>query len=277
MGYEIPGGLGAKMADPDREVYVFLGDGTYLMMPTEIVTSVQEGIKIIVVLVDNHGLPALGGLVESLGSKGFGTASPSPIRRSGQLDGELPPGGFCRERTQSWRAGAQGERPEEFRGSIEKAKALDRTTVIVIETDRDPHVPGYESWWDVAVPEISERTACAKREPVTKTRAKNNGTTCDNCGRRDEVHDGPRLENFMDGSLGASGASETLDGYQPGVRASIGGCSPFCREEVVSAAAAAAQKAFRGLAETPACERVQPLFRLKALLEDKSKGPGRGP
>ena len=74
MGYEIPGAMGAKMADPSREVYVFLGDGTYLMMPTEIVTSVQEGIKIIIVLVDNHGFASIGSLSRSLGQGGFGTS-----------------------------------------------------------------------------------------------------------------------------------------------------------------------------------------------------------
>ena len=68
MAYEIPGAMGAKLADPTREVYVFLGDGTYLMMPTEIVTSVQEGIKIIIVLVDNHGFASIGGLSRSLGA-----------------------------------------------------------------------------------------------------------------------------------------------------------------------------------------------------------------
>ena len=73
MGYEIPGAMGAKLADPSREVYVFLGDGTYLMAPTEIVTSVQEGIKIIIVLVDNHGFASIGSLSRSLGQGGFGT------------------------------------------------------------------------------------------------------------------------------------------------------------------------------------------------------------
>ena len=73
MGYEIPAAIGVKLADPSREVYVFLGDGTYQMMSSEIVTAVQEGIKLIIVLVDNHGFASIGGLSESIGSAGFGT------------------------------------------------------------------------------------------------------------------------------------------------------------------------------------------------------------
>jgi 3D-(3,5/4)-trihydroxycyclohexane-1,2-dione acylhydrolase (decyclizing) len=89
MSYEIPGAMGAKLADPTREVYVFLGDGTYLMMPTEIVTSVQEGIKIIIVLVDNHGYASIGGLSRSLGQAGFGTSYRLRSAESGQLTATL--------------------------------------------------------------------------------------------------------------------------------------------------------------------------------------------
>src|SRR5579863_6315663 len=88
MGYEIPGAIGAKLADPTREVYVFLGDGTYLMMPSEIVTSLQEGVKLIVVLVDNHGFASIGGLSQSLGSNGFGTHYRLRSSKSKQLDGD---------------------------------------------------------------------------------------------------------------------------------------------------------------------------------------------
>src|SRR4249919_1562799 len=87
MTYEIPNTISAKIADPTREVYVFLNDGTYLMMPTEIVTSVQEGIKIIIVLVDNHGFASIGGLSRSLGQAGFGTSYRLRSAESGQLDG----------------------------------------------------------------------------------------------------------------------------------------------------------------------------------------------
>src|SRR5256885_4182633 len=88
MAYEIPGAIGAKLADPSREVYAFVGDGTYLMMPTEIVTSVQDGVKIIIVLVDNHGFASIGGLSRSLGQSGFGTSYRFRSTQSGQLDGD---------------------------------------------------------------------------------------------------------------------------------------------------------------------------------------------
>ena len=74
MGYEIAGGLGVKMAAPDRDVYVMVGDGSYLMMAQEIVTSIQEGCKLIIVLVDSGGFASIGALSRSVGSGGFGTA-----------------------------------------------------------------------------------------------------------------------------------------------------------------------------------------------------------
>src|SRR5207249_11653684 len=87
MGYEIAGGVGVKLAAPDREVFVLVGDGSYLMMAQEMVTAVQEGIKITVVLLDNHGFSSIGGLSESVGCGGFATE----YRRrsaSGQLEGD---------------------------------------------------------------------------------------------------------------------------------------------------------------------------------------------
>ena len=108
MGYEIPGALGAKLADPSREIFVFLGDGTYQMMPTEIVTAVQEGIKIIVVLVDNHGFASIGSLSRSLGQGGFGTSYRFRSAASGQLDGDADSGRLRRQRSQPGRARCQG-------------------------------------------------------------------------------------------------------------------------------------------------------------------------
>ena len=91
MGYEIAGGLGVKLAAPEREVYVLVGDGSYLMMPGEIVTSVQEGLKLTIVLVDNHGFSSIGSLSRSLGTDGFGTHY--RYRRNGSigLDSEASP------------------------------------------------------------------------------------------------------------------------------------------------------------------------------------------
>ena len=143
MGFEIPGAIGAKMADPDREIYAFVGDGTYLMMPSEIATAVQENVKIIIILVDNHGFGSIGGLSESLGSAGFGTRYYAPVDYASNARS----------------LGAHAIRANglaEFKAALAEAKAADRISVIVVETERDASVPGYDSWWDVAVAEVSE-------------------------------------------------------------------------------------------------------------------------
>ncbi|HTD92411.1 MAG TPA: 3D-(3,5/4)-trihydroxycyclohexane-1,2-dione acylhydrolase (decyclizing), partial [Chitinophagaceae bacterium] len=91
MGYEIAGGLGAKMADPSREVYVMVGDGSYLMMSQEIVTSIQEKYKLTIILLNNNGYASIGGLSRSLGTKGFGTEYKFRNGKTGQLDGNFLP------------------------------------------------------------------------------------------------------------------------------------------------------------------------------------------
>jgi 3D-(3,5/4)-trihydroxycyclohexane-1,2-dione acylhydrolase (decyclizing) len=156
MGYEIPGAMGAKLADPSREVYVFLGDGTYLMMPSEIVTSVQEGIKIIIVLVDNHGFASIGSLSRSLGQGGFGTRYRARNEATKQLDGDVLKVDFAANARSLGAHALKAGTLDELKQALEQAKTLDRTTVIVVETDVSAGVPGYESWWDVAVAEVSE-------------------------------------------------------------------------------------------------------------------------
>jgi 3D-(3,5/4)-trihydroxycyclohexane-1,2-dione acylhydrolase (decyclizing) len=156
MGYEIPGAIGAKLADPSREVFVFLGDGTYLMMPTEITTSVQEGIKIIIVLVDNYGFASIGSLSRSLGQSGFGTRYRMRNADSGQLDGETVTVDFVANARSLGAHAIKAATTAELKQALAQAKAADRTTVIVIETDASIGVPGYDSWWDVAVAEVSE-------------------------------------------------------------------------------------------------------------------------
>jgi 3D-(3,5/4)-trihydroxycyclohexane-1,2-dione acylhydrolase (decyclizing) len=165
MGYEIPGALGVKMADPSREVYAFVGDGTYLMMPSEIVTSVQEGVKIIIVLVDNHGFASIGGLSQSLGSEGFGTGFRLRDEASGQLDGDYLPVDFA---ANARSLGAEAIRActlDEFKQALKEARRATKTTVVVVETEREVRVPSYDSWWDVAVAETSTM------ESVRKARA----------------------------------------------------------------------------------------------------------
>jgi len=147
--------MGVKLADPSREVYAFVGDGTYLMMPSEIVTAVQENIKIIIVLVDNHGFASIGGLSQSLGSSGFGTRYRMRDAKSGQLDGEYLPIDFAANARSLGAHAINARTIEEFKQALQDARKATKTTVIVVETERDVRVPGYESWWDVAVAETS--------------------------------------------------------------------------------------------------------------------------
>ena len=171
MGYEIPGALGARLADPSREVFVFLGDGTYQMMPTELVTAVQEGIKIIIVLVDNHGFASIGSLSRSLGQGGFGTRYRFRSA-SGQLDGDPLPVDFVANARSLGAHAVKAANLAGFKQALEDAKASEHTSVIVIETDPTVGVPGYDSWWDVAVAEVSElesvREARARYEVARK-------------------------------------------------------------------------------------------------------------
>ena len=156
MGYEIAGGLGVKMAAPDREVYVMVGDGSYLMMNSEIVTSIQEHYKLIIVLMDNHGFSSIGGLSQAVGSGGFGTRYRHRHPASGQLDGELLPVDFAANARSLGAQAIQAADLPSLKAALERAKDEKRTTVVVIETDPEQRVPGYESWWDVPVAETSE-------------------------------------------------------------------------------------------------------------------------
>jgi 3D-(3,5/4)-trihydroxycyclohexane-1,2-dione acylhydrolase (decyclizing) len=160
MGYEIAGGLGVKMAAPEREVYVLVGDGSYLMLSSEIVTSVQEALKLTIVLVDNKGFNSIGSLSRSLGTDGFGTLY--RFRRNGSIgvDSEdesdfLPVDLAANAESLGARVLRAGT-IEELRAALTAAKGEARTVVIAIEVDRYEGVPSYESWWDVPVGEVSE-------------------------------------------------------------------------------------------------------------------------
>ena len=155
MGYEIAGGLGVKMADPDREVYVLVGDGSYLMMSSEIVTSVQEGYKLNVVLLDNHGFGSIGGLSKSVGSGGFGTEFRFRNPATGQLDGAVLPIDFVANAASMGAHAIRAVTCDDLRQALEEARRQERTTVIVIEVDPEQRVPAYGSWWDVPVAEVS--------------------------------------------------------------------------------------------------------------------------
>jgi len=160
MGYEIAGGLGVKLAAPEREVYVMVGDGSYLMLSSEIVTSIQEGLKLTIVLVDNRGYNSIGSLSRSLGLDGFGTLY--RYRRNGSLgvDSEestdyLPVDLAANAESLGAKV-IRASTIDELRAGLEAAKAESQTTVVAVEVDRYEGVPSYESWWDVAVAEVSD-------------------------------------------------------------------------------------------------------------------------
>ena len=155
MGYEVAGGLGAKMACPDRDVFVLVGDGSYLMMATELVTAVQEGVKLIVVLVQNHGFASIGSLSESLGSQRFGT-SYRYRTADGRLDGAKLPVDLAANAASLGAEVIRVNTAAEFTDAVKVAKANDVTTVIHVETDPLIGAPSSESWWDVPVSEVSE-------------------------------------------------------------------------------------------------------------------------
>ena len=159
MGYEIAGGLGAKMAAPDREVFVLVGDGSYLMMAQEIVTAVSEQIKLNVVLVQNQGFGSIGSLSESLGSQRFGTRYRYRDPSSGLLDGDVLPVDLAANAASLGADVIRTATVKEFTAALEQARASDRTTVIYIETDPLAPVPSSESWWDVPVSQTSALTS----------------------------------------------------------------------------------------------------------------------
>ncbi|MCV7299461.1 3D-(3,5/4)-trihydroxycyclohexane-1,2-dione acylhydrolase (decyclizing) [Mycobacterium barrassiae] len=154
MGYEIAGGLGVRMADESRDVFVLVGDGSYLMMATELVTAVQEGVKLIVILVQNHGFASIGSLSEALGSQRFGTAY-RYRSGSGRLDGDKLPVDLAANAASLGVDVIKATTASDFVDAVKVAKASDRTTVIHVETDPLVSAPDSESWWDVPVSEVS--------------------------------------------------------------------------------------------------------------------------
>ncbi|HZY27332.1 MAG TPA: 3D-(3,5/4)-trihydroxycyclohexane-1,2-dione acylhydrolase (decyclizing) [Jiangellaceae bacterium] len=166
MGYEIAGGLGAKLAAPDREVFVLVGDGSYLMMPSELVTAVAEGVKLVVVLVDNQGFASIGALSESVGSGGFGTRYRYRDPTTGRLDGDPLPVDLAANASS---LGADVLRPTtvgELREALAAAVSSPRTTVVHVQTDPSVPAPDSSAWWDVPVAEVSESSATRKARAV---------------------------------------------------------------------------------------------------------------
>ncbi|MGB8496123.1 MAG: 3D-(3,5/4)-trihydroxycyclohexane-1,2-dione acylhydrolase (decyclizing) [Candidatus Acidiferrum sp.] len=171
MGYEIAGGLGVKMADPKRDVYVLVGDGSYLMMAQEIVTSLQEGYKLNIVLLDNHGFSSIGGLSRSCGNEGMGTNY--RFRLGEKYDGDLLPVDFVGNAASLGAWATRARTREELSAALAEARKQSRTSVVIVETSYEERVPGYESWWDVSIAEVSERESVrAARKVYEEARKK---------------------------------------------------------------------------------------------------------
>jgi 3D-(3,5/4)-trihydroxycyclohexane-1,2-dione acylhydrolase (decyclizing) len=155
MGYEIPAAMGAKLAAPDREVVAIVGDGTYQMLPQELATIVSERIKVIVVLLQNHGFASIGALSESRGSQRFGTRYQMRNPETGLLDGDDVPLDLVRNVESFGVDALVAKSVEDFRAAFRTAVASDAATLIHVETDLyGPNPPG-SSWWDVPVSEVS--------------------------------------------------------------------------------------------------------------------------
>ena len=167
MGYEIAAGLGIKLAEPEREVYVMVGDGSYLMMAQEIATSVQEGAKLNVVVVDNHGFASIGGLSKACGNEGFGTRY--RCRSNGQLAGRLVGVDFVENARSLGAEACRAVTRAELRDALNAMSSHRRTTVVVVETDPNEAVPSYESWWDVPIAEVSEVAAVRSAREAWRT------------------------------------------------------------------------------------------------------------
>ncbi len=164
MGYELAAGIGAKMACPDREIFVMVGDGNYLMMNNEIVTAIQEGIKFTIILLNNNGFASIGGLSQSIGSQRFGTKYRYRDEETGLLTGDILPVDFAQNARSLGAHVIEAHDIDSLKSALVAAKEQSQTTVITIETNLTKGIPGY-AWWEVAIAEVSEI------ETVQKARA----------------------------------------------------------------------------------------------------------
>ncbi|WP_138484257.1 3D-(3,5/4)-trihydroxycyclohexane-1,2-dione acylhydrolase (decyclizing) [Dyadobacter bucti] len=162
MGYEIAAGLGAKMADPSREIYVICGDGGYLMNNHEIVTSIQEGVKFTILLLNNNGYASIGGLSESIGSERFGTMYKYRDEKSGQLSGSFLPVDLAKNAESLGAIVIKATDRASLEAALAQSKTSDRTTVIYIETSLYRTVKGYHAWWEVPIAEVSTSATVQK-------------------------------------------------------------------------------------------------------------------
>ena len=159
MGYEVSGALGAKLAAPDREVYCLVGDGGYLMLHSEIVTAIQEGIKINIILFNNHGFDCIDNLQVSQGIPHFGCQFRYRNSKTDRLDGDVLPIDYAMNARsygcQSWSVSSV----EEFEVAFKEAKNSPVSTLIEVHTASKSMTHDYSTWWRVGTPEVSQKSA----------------------------------------------------------------------------------------------------------------------
>ena len=153
MGYEIAGALGVKMAEPKREVYAFLGDGSYLMLHTEIVTAVQERMKLVIVVLDNHGYGCIQNLQRGCGGRSFGNEF--RVRKGGRLEGVAVQIDFVKNAESLGAKAIRAESLVKFRAALTLARSLKGVVLIYVPLRKTSNLPGY-SWWDVPVSSSSQ-------------------------------------------------------------------------------------------------------------------------
>ncbi|MEV6181539.1 3D-(3,5/4)-trihydroxycyclohexane-1,2-dione acylhydrolase (decyclizing) [Streptomyces sp. NPDC052015] len=164
MGYEIPAALGVKLAAPDRPVWALVGDGTYLMMPTEIVTAVQEGVAIKILLVQNHGYASIGGLSEETGGERYGTAY-RYRSEDGTFTGAPLPVDLAANAASLGMRVLRAKTVRDLRAALAEARAADTPTCVYVETrtaDTVSGAPPAQAWWDVPVAETATRASAVK-------------------------------------------------------------------------------------------------------------------
>jgi 3D-(3,5/4)-trihydroxycyclohexane-1,2-dione acylhydrolase (decyclizing) len=155
MGYEIPGGIGVRMAQPEGEVLVFVGDGTYFMNPTELITAAQEGLKITVVIAENHGFQVIRRLQMARAGRSFGNEFRERDSGLNRLEGEYLNLDLAKNAESMGARAWHAFTPDEVRQALREARAETRPCVIVAEIEKHRYLPGGGIWWDVASAETS--------------------------------------------------------------------------------------------------------------------------
>ncbi|GGX67897.1 3D-(3,5/4)-trihydroxycyclohexane-1,2-dione acylhydrolase (decyclizing) [Streptomyces fructofermentans] len=169
MGYEIPAAVGVQQAAPGTPVWALVGDGTYLMMPTEIVTAVQERLPVKLVLIQNHGYASIGGLSEQTGGERFGTAYRYRAA-DGTFTGDPLPVDLAANAASLGMDVLRAKTVGELREALAAARASDRPTCVHVETDPATGAPGAQAWWDVPVAEVASREAATRAREAYERR-----------------------------------------------------------------------------------------------------------